>query len=187
MSDMPRLAPVNDQDRLRCSAFDDFHLSEASGRQRSVQPRPQQREQVFVQPIVRLYRDAAEVRGRDLFVCSIREWQFLQELARTFGWHPSGTTYELPVGSRIVDAARRNYEPGATNDKKTVSTEDAIAWARALERAQKSAHFDALARALVAHADETSRTTENVAHWLAEFIQYAFGGAFAFAFEESTD
>jgi len=139
-----------------------------------------------VPAIVRLYRDAAELRGRDLFVCSASEWQFLLELARTFGWQANGTTYELPLGSRITDAARRNYEPGATADKKEVSGDDAIAWAQALERAQQSPHFDRFARTLMAQSGADERDLGSVDRWLAEFIQYAFGGAFAFALEEAS-
>lgn len=90
---------------------------------------------------VRLYRDAAEPHGRDLFACSIAQWHFLLELGRAFGWTPEGTTYELRLDSKIVSAARRDYEPGATADRKLMDAEDARRLAQALEDAITSPHL----------------------------------------------
>lgn len=137
--------------------------------------------------VVRLYRDAAEEYGRDLFACSRSDWQFLLELARTFGWQPRGTTYELPTGSKLAAAALRDYEPGAPGDRKLVDREDAIAWARALEDAQHSPHLKAIIEARSQDASAGESTERSVADSLAEFIQYAYGGGFAFASETESD
>jgi hypothetical protein len=131
--------------------------------------------------VVRLYRDAAETHGRDLFACSLTEWQFLLELGRTFGWQAHGATYQLPSNSKLAAAARRDYEPGASSDRKLVDAEDAINWARALEEAQKSPHFGAMIEARLASLSDGESTLQSIADALDEFIQYAYGGAFTFA------
>jgi hypothetical protein len=136
--------------------------------------------------VVRLYRDAAETHGRDLFACSPTEWQFLLELGRTFGWQPHGATYQLPSNSKLAAAARRDYEPGAAADRKLVDAEDAISWARALEEAQKSPHFAAMLEARMASLSNSEGTAQSIADSLDEFIQYAFGGAFTFARDEGS-
>jgi hypothetical protein len=134
---------------------------------------------------VRLYRDAAETHGRDLFACSSSEWQFLLELGRTFGWQAHGATYQLPSNSKLAAAARRDYEPGAPADRKLVDAEDAISWARALEQAQKSPHFAAMVEARSSSLPGES-TAQSIADALDEFIQYAYGGAFTFARDETS-
>ena len=135
---------------------------------------------------VRLYRDAAEPHGRDLFACSIAQWQFLLQLGRTFGWTPEGTTYELRLDSKIVSAARRDYEPGATADRKLVDAEDARRWAHALEDAMTSPHLPAMieAHSTAVLADEKNTVT-SVIDSMAEFIQYAYGGAFMFSRDDA--
>jgi hypothetical protein len=137
--------------------------------------------------VVRLYRDAAETHGRDLFACSPTEWQFLLELGRTFGWQAHGATYQLPSNSKLAAAARRDYEPGAASDRKLVDAEDAIGWARALEEAQKSPHFGAMLEARLASLPNDESTAQSIADSLDEFIQYAYGGAFTFARDESSN
>jgi len=130
---------------------------------------------------VRLFRDAAETHGRDLFACSLAEWQFLLQLGRTFGWRADGATYELPSGSKITAAARRDYLPGAPLDRKLVNAEDALSWARALEAATHSPHFPAIIEAHLATVSPEESSARAIADSLAEFIQYAYGGAFTFA------
>lgn len=136
--------------------------------------------------VVRLHRAATEAHGRDLFVCTARQWEFLHELAHTFGWQAHGTTYELPANSKLTSVALRNYEPGDAADPKFVSTEDAVEWARALERAQDSGRLDSLATAQQLELDHGDAGAQSLGHWLAEFIEYAYGGAFTFALETST-
>ena len=134
--------------------------------------------------VVRLYRDAAETHGRDLFACSDSEWSFLLELGQAFGWRPQGTTYELPSGSKLAAAARRNYTPGAGTDRKLIAADDAIAWARGLEAAQHSPHFTAMIEARSqAHEGSNARS---IADSIAEFVEYAYGGAFTFARDDAS-
>lgn len=134
--------------------------------------------------VVRLYRNAAEEYGRDLFACSPEEWRFLIELGRTFGWQPRGTTYQLPAGSKRESVALRNYEAGTKEDRKLVSAEDALDWARALATALRSSHFASMIEAGPRGNSGHSATPQLLADLVAEFTQYAFGGAFAFALEE---
>lgn len=134
--------------------------------------------------VVRLYRDAAEEYGRDLFACSPEEWRFFLELGRTFGWQPRGTTYELPAGSKREGVALRNYEVGTEDDRKLVAAEDASDWARALTSAHQSAHFTAMIEASLGKDAGDAATVQSLADSLAEFIQYAFGGSFTFALEK---
>ena len=136
--------------------------------------------------VIKLYRDAAEARGRDLFACTASEWRFLLELGRTFGWEPRGTTYELPPGSKLAVAARRDYEPGAPGDRKVVEKEDAIAWARALDDAQDSAHLRAMIETRSKNASAGESTERSITDSIAEFVQYAYGGAFTFSSEVET-
>lgn len=134
---------------------------------------------------VRLYRDAAEPHGRDLFACSVAQWHFLLELGRTFGWTPEGTTYELRPDSKIVSAARRDYEPGAPADRKLVDAEDARRLARALEDAMTSPHLPAMIEAHSATLLVNENTVASVIGSAAEFIQYAYGGAFMFSRDDA--
>jgi len=135
---------------------------------------------------VRLYRDAAETHGRDLFACSPAEWQYLLELGRTFGWQAHGATYQLPSNSKLAAAARRDYEPGAASDRKLVDAEDAINWAQALEKGQKSPHFAAMIEGRAASLSTGEETAQSIADSMDEFIQYAYGGAFTFARDGSS-
>lgn len=130
--------------------------------------------------VVRLYRDAAEKHGRDLFACTRSEWSFLLDIGRAFGWQPRGTTYELPIGSKRQHAALRDYEPSAAGDQKRVAAEDAIAWARALQDAYGSPQFESMIEARA----KNGAAAESSAGSIAEFVEYAFGGAFTFALEE---
>jgi hypothetical protein len=129
---------------------------------------------------VRFYRDAAEPHGRDLFACSLAQWHFLLELGRTFGWTSDGTTYELHPGSKIVSAARREYEPGAPSDRKLVNAEDARRLARALEDAMTSPYLPAMIEAHATALLRDQNTVASVIDTAGEFIQYAYGGAFVF-------
>lgn len=134
--------------------------------------------------VVRLYRDAVETHGRDLFSCSVTRWQLLLQLGRTFGWQPEGATYELPSGSKLVAPARRDYEPGSPADRKLVSAQDAANWARALEQAQRSGHLGPIVDGQLGKAEGRDDTIAAANHSIDEFIEYAYGGAFVFACEE---
>lgn len=133
---------------------------------------------------VRLYRDAAELRGRDLFACSLAQWRFLQELARAFGWTSAGATYELDPKLKIASPARHDYEPGPASDRKLVDAEDALSFARALEQAMNSGRLPSIIEAQGATLLLGGNTVTSVTDFAAEFIQYAYGGAFMFSREE---
>jgi hypothetical protein len=133
--------------------------------------------------IVEMFRAATAPQGRNRFACPLPIWDFLWELGHAFGWRPQGTTYVLPAKSTVESPARRDYQPGGTRDPKQVSAEDAMAWARALEVAKASPH---LPNMIEARSDVLARNggrvgSELLPGVLDEFIQFAYGGAFAFA------
>ena len=103
--------------------------------------------------IVEMFRDARAPKGRNRFSCPMPIWELLSELGRAFGWQPKGTTYVLPSKSTVEAPARRDYQPGGSQDHKRVEGEDAVGWARALEVAKGSPHaaamIDARSAALV--------------------------------------
>jgi hypothetical protein len=130
--------------------------------------------------VVEMFRDAAAPKGRDRYSCPASIWDLLWELGRAFGWQPVGTTY-VPPARRIVEApARRNYQPGGSEDHKKVEQQDAVSWARALEAAKVSPHATAMIQ-----AHSAARVGEDGAELLPgvldEFIEFAYGGAFEFA------
>jgi hypothetical protein len=125
--------------------------------------------------VVEMFRDAAERHGRDRFSCALPVWRFLQELATTFGWQPRGTTYATVANPAVDLPARHDYQPGDSRDRKYVDTEDAIAWANALEAAYLSSHSTAMIEAAGASMQVPLRSL------IQEFVAYAYGGAFAFA------
>jgi len=130
--------------------------------------------------VVEMFRDAAAPKGRDRYSCPVPIWELLWELGRAFGWQPTGTTY-VATAKRTVDApARRNYQPGGSQDHKKVEEQDAVAWARALEASKMSPHAEAMIQARsTARAGETGG--ELLPGVLDEFIEFAYGGAFEFA------
>ena len=123
--------------------------------------------------IVEMFREAAAPRGRNRFSCPTQTWELLAELGRAFGWQPKGTTYVLPAKSKVEAPARRNYQPGTVHDHKQVESEDARAWARALEVAKASPHAAAMI--------EARSASELPPAVMDEFIEFAYGGAFEFA------
>jgi hypothetical protein len=129
---------------------------------------------------VLLFRASRAEGGRDLFSCSVLEWRLLHQLAMTFGWEPLGTTYPLPLHSRITAPALHDYEPGTPSDLKLVEQRDAIEWARALEAGKRSGHLEAM---LEAHSgmDGDRLDVRSLASVVDEFTQYAYGGAFSFS------
>ena len=117
--------------------------------------------------VVEMVRDARAAGGRDRFSCTLDEWRALLKLAQDFGWRPLGTTYEVPVRSKVEEPARRDYEPGEAEDRKHVGAEDSLALAAALLKARDS---PALSNEMT--AEDSLRTL------ISEFAQYAYGGAF---------
>lgn len=129
---------------------------------------------------VELFRDAAESHGRDRFSCPGAVWDLLLELGETFGWRPLGTTYLVPPKSKVTTPARQNYQAGDPIDYKRVETEDAIAWASALEGSRHSSHFIAMVSARSA-AVGAAGSVDSLLSLIDEFIEYVYGGAFTFA------
>lgn len=130
--------------------------------------------------VVEMFRDAAAPKGRDRYSCPTPIWEFLWELGQAFGWHPTGTTYVVPARRTVEVPARRNYQPGGSEDHKKVEEQDAVAWARALEAAKVSPHAAAMIQARSA-AREGETGGELLPGVLDEFIEFVYGGAFEFA------
>lgn len=132
--------------------------------------------------IVEMYREAVAPKGRNRFSCPLAIWELLWELGQAFGWQPKGTTYVVPAKSAVEAPARRNYQPGSSQDHKKVETQDAMAWARALEVAKTSPHTAAMIEARsVALAGAGKLGGELLPGVIDEFVQFAYGGAFEFA------
>jgi hypothetical protein len=135
-----------------------------------------------VTTIVEMFRAAAAPHGRNRFSCPLSIWDFLWELGHAFGWRPHGTTYVVPAKSTLESPAIRDYQPGGTQDYKQVAAEDAMAWARALEVAKASPHLAGMIEARSASfASSGKGGSELLPGVLDEFIEFAYGGAFAFA------
>lgn len=132
--------------------------------------------------IVEMFREAAAPKGRNRFACPMATWELLWELGLAFGWRPHGTTYVMPLKSTVETPARRDYQPGGSQDHKHVEEADARAWAGALVVAKESPHFAAMIEARAAAlADSGKIGSELLPGVLDEFIQFAYGGAFEFA------
>jgi hypothetical protein len=138
--------------------------------------------------IVEMFREAAAPKGRNRYSCPVPVWEFLWELGRAFGWHPKGTTYVVPANSAVEAPARRNYQPGSSQDHKRVEEEDALAWAAALVVAKASPHVAAMIEARsFALASSGKGGAELLPGVLDEFIEFAYGGAFKFAIWNDDD
>lgn len=128
---------------------------------------------------IEMFRNTA---APNRFSCPLDVWELLYELGRAFGWRPVGTTYVIAPQSTVESPARRNYEPGSSRDQKLVGEVDAMAWARALEKAMASSHLAAMIEARsLALASNGKVYDELLPGVIDEFIEFAFGGAFEFA------
>jgi hypothetical protein len=125
---------------------------------------------------VEMFRDAAELDGRDRFSCSLLVWDFLQEIGAEFGWSPRGSAYVALSGPTDGTLVRRDYQPGDARDLKEVVEADAIAWARALESAILSQRFLELSRRCA-----PSLRQHDLVSVVREFTEYCYGGAFVFS------
>ena len=140
--------------------------------------------------MIEMVRDSVEAGGRDRFSLSADAWGLLQDVGKTFGWKPIGTTYaRKPSANAVNVSALRDYLPGDSLDPKVVTADDAMAWATALSQARQSPHLGALIGfrpgAVVLHdlttMDESRSANAPFTVSMDEFIEYAFGGAFSFA------
>jgi len=134
------------------------------------------RQSTFTEMTVEMVRDAEERGGRDRFSLSLQSWEFMLELGRASGWQPQGTTYVPASTSKTVADVRHGYRPGGVRDYKSISTEDAMNWARALESAKSSQYFEEQISSRFGSSDCTSLRS-----LMDEFIEYVYGGTFAFA------
>lgn len=134
-----------------------------------------------------MVRAAAERGGRNRYACSLSAWNLFRQLGTTFGWQPQGTTYMPAAGSKQVQLARHDYTPGVAEDSKCVESEDAVAWAGALEKARSSSHLHVLISQTIADTSTgaasdagAEQTRARLEATLDEFIEYAYSGAFSF-------
>jgi hypothetical protein len=134
---------------------------------------------------VDMFRDTIP-NGRNRFSCALSDWEFLQGLAKRFGWDPQGTTYLAPPKAKIELAAKHDYQPGDALDSKQIEAGDAVAWASALDQAKRSADIEALLldRSWTGTRDHASTLASGLG-LLNEFVQYAYGGAFTFALSQT--
>jgi hypothetical protein len=137
---------------------------------------PHERQQSSL--IVELTREAAE----DQFSCTLTHWNFLRDLAKTFGWRPVGTTYLPQRGERARPAPiiKHDYHPGDSQDRKRVGADDSSHWAAALDRARRSPFISGMlqARAQVPDMDDTEQSLRLL---IQEYINFARRGAFVIA------
>lgn len=120
-------------------------------------------------------------RAPNRFSCPLEIWELFWDLGHAFGWRPQGTTYVMPASRTSAVPARRNYEPGDSQDHKQVDDEDALAWARALEAAKLSSHVAAMIESRAAAlAGGGKPGLELLPGVLDEFIAFAYRGAFEF-------
>ena len=131
--------------------------------------------------IVTMVRDAAERNGRDRSSCSLQVWDLMREVGEAFGWRPRGATYVNVAKPVIESPARHNYQPGDVLDYKRVDADDASAWANSLETAKRSPHFAAMMEARLAALAPGSAVEGQLQSLIDEFVEYAYGGDFAFA------
>lgn len=133
-----------------------------------------------------MFREGAERSGRERFSCSLRAWDFINELGRTFGWRPKGTTYVEPPGRKGPTPAPRNYQPGEAQDRKWIETRDVHGWAEALRVARGSQYFDAM---IATHCGSQPGSVESKPERLTfeidQFIEFCRGGAFEFSIKDS--
>ncbi len=129
-----------------------------------------------------MVRNSPEANGRDRFSCSMQVWELLQELGLAFGWLQHGTTYVAPPSLKVDAPARHNYQPGDALDYKRLDSEDAMAWASALDRAKQSPNFAAMIKEYwMRRVPDGTRSTPALYSLILEFTEYAYGGEFVFA------
>lgn len=131
-------------------------------------------------PIVEMFREAAEAKGRDRFSCPLDVWDLLLAIGTEFNWAPQGSAYVALPDAKYESPAERDYQPGDAKDLKQVSEEDARTWANALEAAILSPRLPELlkqrAPAAIPH--------DVLVNLMREFTEYCYGGAFVFSMKE---
>lgn len=127
--------------------------------------------------------ELSRANGDDLFTCSLTDWNFIRDLAQTFGWHPTGTTYLPQQGQRArQNPIKHDYQPGDSQDSKRVEAEDSARWAAALDGARRSPFIAGMLR-MHAQLQEGNRAVDeqSLRAQLQSFIEFARRGAFTIA------
>jgi hypothetical protein len=148
------------------------------------QPRTDQHEAAAQTGVV---VELSRAKGDDLFTCTLPDWNFIRDLALTFGWHPAGTTYLPQHGQQ----ARRNpikhdYLPGDSQDSKRVEADDSAQLAAALDGAKRSPFLPGMLRTH-AQLQDRSGTEQPLQLQLQTFIQFARRGTFTIALKLTHD
>lgn len=148
-------------------------------------PRRDQLEAQHPNLLVELSRE----RGDDQFTCTLPDWSFIRDLGQTFGWHPTGTTYLPQQGERARhNPIKHDYQPGDSQDRKRVETDDAARWAAALDAARRSTFISAILRARVQLQDANDPHSDHSLQTLLQrFIEFSRRGAFTIALRQKHD
>lgn len=136
--------------------------------------------------VVELFRDPGTPGGAQ-FSCSLSDWNFLWELARTFGWHPIGTTYLLRHGQPAQHLPiKHDYQPGDSQDRKRVEANDCWQWIAALEGARRSPFLSGMLQAHAKLQPSDSGATEAALGLLIQnFIEFARRGPFTISLRDA--
>lgn len=117
--------------------------------------------------------------GGDHFSCTVPDWNFLSELATTFGWRPIGTIYLPQHGQPARDKPiKHDYRPGDSQDRKRVEANDSAHWAAALQVARQSPFITGILQARVRAVGGDEQTLQRL---LQDFVRFAHQGAFTIA------
>jgi hypothetical protein len=144
--------------------------------------------------MVVMVRESAKAGGRNRFSCSSAAWDLLLDLGRDNGWKPSGTSYARnnAAAAAVPAPVRHGYRPGNHRDYKRIDAEDAVAWARSLSEARRSPQLAAVIGERPGpvvlregtSVEELRSANAPFPAVMDEFIEYAFGGEFAFALDK---
>lgn len=128
--------------------------------------------------MIEMVRNAREAKGRDRFACPETVWSLLQQIGTAYGWRAKGTTYLAPPELQAAQLSRHDYVAGGLLDRKEVDDDDAKAWARALDSAQKSDQLHALVTSSKAASEV--KPIQTLHSLIYEFTEFAYAGAFTF-------
>lgn len=127
-------------------------------------------------------------RGDDQFTCTLPDWSFIRDLGRTFGWHPTGTTYLPQQGERARhNPIKHDYQPGDSQDRKRVESDDAAHWAAALDGARRSPFIAGMVRNHVQRQANDTDADRSLHLLLGNFIEFARRGGFTIALRQTNE
>jgi hypothetical protein len=132
--------------------------------------------------------------GFRYFTCGAKTWEAAVRIGQECGWKPSGT---IPADDRAREwygaRFKPDYEVPDIAGNKEITTDDAAAWADALERALLSGRFLAGARQearpvllIEGHDEEQFRQANQGmdARFLIDFISFLRKGGFCFFWDD---